>query len=841
MSRLLLSCLILLPALALADDPPGDMNVPVDAELRQHDVVYVEGSAPLRGEITSGRERGSVTLKITLVNGIKTEVDRGKVTKILAKETPKSGYQHRVKLIPKRESEWVPRLHRRLAEWCVKQGLREEAEAELRKAAKTSAGPEVALPHRERLAELLEGRAAELEGADRDTLLEAILLQVRAAKVFSARLALAEARVCLQLGLTELALPLLEKARDALDKKAKSKEPPPPPEKKEDGSGDEKKKDDAKQKDDDGGQKDPPRRFGRDGEPLPPPKKKAEDDGGQDGPAAPAPDDHGDQKLPGLESAERTVWKDVLATLARVATQLGKDEVTLASYKRVLEVWPQDKTASLGMARVETRRGKHQEVVNQLTEALRVQPKDSDLLRTRGQVHYLKGGADLEAQRDLKAAIGAAKDDGSTTARSARVAMALVHLVAGRFKHAQAELEKADADPGYGPARLARGLLSELSGDVSGAKVHYDEAVALYGSEKAAEVRYQRAFADRRGTKPDLKGAQKALTAALRSGYDFGLVMRAQIDLARARLDAKEEAKLVELMFRASKAPSADLLASLGRVYLLQKRTAEANTLFTRGLKKAPNHLPCLRGLAYCAYSDNQRDKARGLFKQILASAPDDAWAKGGLRNLEEARTRRVWTDAFDRTSLGNMWKVSSPFGVKVNVQGNRLRFAGKQTNQDDGKTTVYHEVSGETVVKLEVRLSMSDVNAGRAGIRVEYRSRHVVLFRDPADNKLYVSNSRDGGKLWADPRPIGRWPGGGNHTLAIDIEDPSTGKVAFIVDGRRASTTLTIGGIRRTRRCRLVIYGQARKLDERVEFGVDQARVYILREPESGPRKKGF
>ena len=63
---------------------------------------------------------------------------------------------------------------------------------------------------------------------------------------------------------------------------------------------------------------------------------------------------------------------------------------------------------------------------------------------------------------------------------------------------------------------------------------------------------------------------------------------------------------------------------------------------------------------------------------------------------------------------------------------------------------------------------------------------------------------------------------------------------VAFIVDGRRAKTTFTIGSVVQTRRCQLVIYGQGTKLDDQVEFGVDRVRVYILRERDA-PRKKGF
>lgn len=847
---LLVALTLLIPAVATAQ------TVEVDADYRIHDVVYVKGIAePLRGTILKGRAPGPHKLVIQLRNNIKTSVKRDDVTRIIGRETPAGAFRSRSKAI---RTGGDAALHRRLAEWGVKHSLREPAEAELLRAIRAAkADPKAALGHRERLVTLLQERAAELDGESKDPLFEQIMTQAIASKVFSPRLALARAQITLFLGLTEQAVPLLKKARDALETKAKG---PPPPDDgggedggggEDDGGGDDGAGGDddgggGEKKDDDGADDEPkrdnnrqPRRIGRDGEPVPPPKR--DDDGGGGGgpaPAAPKADDNGTTKLPGLTRAERALWKQVLLTLAQTAERLTQRGTATATYRRVLEVYPQDGITSIGLARTLVSVGKHDDAVTQLTEALRVAPQNAELLRTRGQVHFLKG-ADREARTDLRAALGNLKDGSSSEARSARTALGLTHLVAGRFGKAKRELEAADSDPGFGPARLARGLLSELSGDSSGAEVHYDQATTLLGPKGLAEAAYLRSFARKKAK--NLDGAKTSLEEALRAGYDFQLVMRALVDLAKAKKNETERARLVELLVRSAKAPSADQLAALGRVYLAQKRIQAALDLFTRGLKQTPNHLPCLRGLAFCAYAEDQRDKARGLFKQILAGDPKDAWATQGLRNLEEARTRRVWTDTFERKgpSVLNAWKVESSFGVNVKLQGQRLRFSGKQANEAEGKTVVWREVRGETVVKFEATFGVADTNQARCGLRLELGARHLVFLRDPRDDTLYMSVSRNGGSLWADAKPLGSWPGSGNHTLAIDVEDAKLGKVGFTVDGQRRGG-IKIGNISRVRTTRLVLYGQGTKLDDTAEFSVDVARVYVLRAPD-GPRKKGF
>ncbi|HBP21182.1 MAG TPA: hypothetical protein DEA08_25770, partial [Planctomycetes bacterium] len=280
--------------------------------------------------------------------------------------------------------------------------------------------------------------------------------------------------------------------------------------------------------------------------------------------AAPA-SDNSDELLPGLSSADRQLYRRCLGDQAEVALAAGVDQVARGAYERRLAVWPEDGPASAGLARILSRVGERQAGIDQLGRALTVTPTDRGLLLLRGRLRYLQRSFG-EAQADLERALQAAAND-PLEARPIQVALGLVHLAAGRLKAARPLLEAADAEPGYGPARLARALLSELEGDLPTAEVHASEAIRLLQSGRA-EAHYQRAYVLRKAGK--LSEARDALVEALREGYGFQLANRARIDVAQAERDAAAEARLTELLVRSAPAPTPNQLAALGRVYLRQ-------------------------------------------------------------------------------------------------------------------------------------------------------------------------------------------------------------------------------------------------------------------------------
>lgn len=808
----------------------------VDADYRLHDTVYVRGQAqPLRGTILEGAEAGASRLKIRLVNDIITEMPRDRVERIVARETPKSAYKTRSERLAKAGS---AELHARLARWVHGHGLRAEAEEQLTLATQRAASPTEALPHRTFLVTLLEERLDELSADDpsRGDLQEEILGHTRAAGAEGEPvLLLARAHVLTQLGLLESALPLMAQARLILETRAA--QAPPPGE----GGADEGEAGEGEAGEGEGeaAPEEPPpaprrppvRRFGRDGERIPGPRAP---DPAPNGKAAPAPpSDNSSQLLPGLGEFDRGLYRRLLSDLAALALRTDAPEQARLAYARILEIWPEDLAALVGQAQLAPWAGNVESAVAAIEPALRVHPGDARLLLARGQLRYLSGSLG-EAQADLERALRGAGSEGELP-RAAGTALALVHLAAGRVAVAEPLLEAADADPGYGPARLAKALSSEIQGDLPTAVVHASEAARLLTGQPG-EAHYLRAFALQRAGK--VEDAGRALIDALRGGYDFQLVSRARIELARAQGDEQAEARLVELLARSSAAPTPAQLAALGRVYVRQGRLVDAQLAFKRGLELAPTHTDCLRGLAYCAYTRDDRLKAHGLFKQLLEQDKDDTWTKRGLKQLEQVSLRRVWTDDFQRPDgdVLNAWTVQAPYGIGATLQGQALRFAGAQANDPRGKTLVTREIEGETVVKLELRLRVASTNQARVGIRLELRDKKIVLFRNPQDGHLYASSVSGNNRPWTDPADLGPM-GSGARTIAIDIEDARTGLVGFLCEGERLGE-VKLGNLS-GRKAELGIYGQGAQLGDTVEFTCEQVWIYVERAAQA-PKVKG-
>lgn len=816
-----------------------DIEQLVDAEYRLHDVIHFKDMAePVVGTILSGREEQAREISIKkAASGVTFAEKRERVERIEERQTPESAFKERAGLLAALKP---PRadLHRRLAEWGLKHSLQSEAEAQLELAVAADPGPASAA-HRERLVELWEGRLGLLEGPAADDLLEKIAALCDAAVatgIDSPRLRLASARVCVRLGLTADAVAELEKARDALTAKAAGPPPQDDPEPAtpatpggQGGQG--------------GGavapQRAPGIRFRRDGEGLAPPRPAG---GGGAPPPAPVQvpqgkpaTDKSAELLAGLRRAERPLVSQTDDLLGELLLGRGDAAGAAAAFQATLAVWPEEAQASHGLARALLAQGDLAGALGQLGVALEVYPGEPELLLLRGQLLYLDG-KDAEAAADLTRGLALVTDRESSLGRDLACALGLVHLVQGRFAEATPLLEQADAPPGYGPGRLALGLLAAWQGDLDKARTHYDEA-ARQLAPAGGEAHYLLAWALLRAGRGD--DAATRLRQALGQGFDYELTLEARVELARRKGDAEAEARLLELLVRGLAAPQPDLLAGLGRAWLLQGRVDEAQGLFERGLKQDPKHRPCLRGLAACAYQSGQRTRARELFTALIQQDDKDAWAQQGLRNLEEARTRRVWVDLFEQAEVENSWKAVTDFGVQVRQAQGQLRLSGSQTNDPEGNTRLSRTVDGEVVVKFEVLLEVQSPTT-RAGLRWERdRGAALVLFRD-FDGKVRWSTQPDGKQGWSDPLELGDWPAQGKHALAIDVIDPQRGEVALLLDGKRLQTVRMNGfGQKGGGPVRLAIYGRGKALGDKVEAAAEEARVYVLRPEAPRPTEK--
>jgi len=827
------AALVLAAAPAGAQDAPDDpLAAEMTAPYRVHDVVRFRGMAePIVGTIVSGRAPSARRIRLEKPNGVTFEEDRGRVEAITPAQDPAAAYAERAAKIADLER---ADLHGLLAGWALEHSLGREAATQLQRAAAKAGEPAVATGYRERLVDLLLERAAELADGG-EGLFEAVLAQVARAEADGAaspRLLVGRARVALTLDLPELALDDLARARAALDEKAAG----PPPAEPDDAGGPDDGDDDGAPGDDDvdDGDSDdgaePSRVFRRDGLGFDVGSRRRGRPWRRPRPPAREPDDLSAAELPGLTAAERALYREALIVLGEEALVLGRLAEAREPLERVVAIWPQDPRASLALARILAAQGERAAARARLDAALEVMTGDPRLLQARAQLLYLERDF-TAAAADLQAALQSLQESpDDVLRRDVLVDLGLVGIAVGDLDGARTRLETADVVPGYGPARMARGLLAEAAGDLEAAEARYREAIDLLPDGVAAEASYLLGFALEAGGRAGV--ARAALRDALRRGYDYRLALRALVDLARAGGDDEEEARLLELLYRASPDPGPDLLAQLGRVRLRQERTTEAAALFERGLAGDPSHLPSLRGLAWVHYAADEGERARSLFERALAIDEADPWARRGLRNLEEARTRRVWTDPFEGQTLEASWQGSADFGVDLRVADGLLYFSGKQANRAEGRTAVLRSVQGEQVVKLEAALVFEPTSEARAGLRyVVPDGPGVLLFRD-YDGRLRAAHRANTRSGWEDPVDLGPAPRRGEHVLAIDVVDPKRGDVALLLDGEERGRLQVKGlGVRSARAgVDLSIFAVERELGRPVELGVEAARVYVHR-----------
>ncbi|MEZ6183860.1 MAG: tetratricopeptide repeat protein [Planctomycetota bacterium] len=808
MSALRRACALALVGLAcaLGARAQDDLETQVDADYRVYDLVYLKATGKaVECTIVEGDDPDRVTIQRRGRSG-SVSVERSEVLKIVRRQTPQSAYQERAELVLAAQR---ADLHRRLAEWCLKQSLQSEAEAQLELAATTESDPAAANGHRERLAGLLEARAWQQAPPADPQLLERIVRLVEAgvqSGAPSARLQLAQARVALELGLQQTALEALAASAGELARRAQG-EPPAVT-----GA--------AVELDPEA----PRERFrDRAGVPFVPPPAPAED-----APAPPPPSDA--SELVGLSAAEQTLFRVVNTLRGEQLVDAGQPAEAQAAFEAVLRAWPADARAAAGLGRALAAQGQLPQAAQALETALAAHADDPDLLLVRGQLRYLEGDVQA-AEKALEAAVGAAGPEGTLSFRAAHTALGLSRLLAGDLTEAEAAFVAADGDPGFAPARVGRGLVAEFQNDPDAARTHYEEAARLDPQDPEAHY----SLAQLQLAAGQLEQAETSLRAALQAGYVLELGVTSMVEVARARKDAAAATRLLELLYRVEEAPDARLLSALGNAYLGHERVEDAEGLFRQALEQAPDHVPSLRGLAYCAYTQGQLSAARALFERLLADGRKDAWASAGLLALDRQAARRVWQDGFSGTTLQTLWKREADYGLKVSAADGHAVFQGSQQNDAQGITSLMRRVDGEQVVQV---VAVLDLPPGgyRAGVRFESERGGAVLFRDFDGLLRYAtSNGRQG---WNDPVELGSWPGSGPHRLAIDLAEPAKGGVRFVLDGEvlgEAEVQALRANKGSTQPVRVGVYGRGQALGQRVDFRCDGVEVYVQRAVSSG------
>jgi tetratricopeptide (TPR) repeat protein len=468
------------------------------------------------------------------------------------------------------------------------------------------------------------------------------------------------------------------------------------------------------------------------------------------------------------------------------------------------------------------------------------------------------------------------------------LARGLVSLERGHFKSAKDMFDDAEAKLNgsedaellsRGPLiqsqiHLARGLLSEYSGRLGAAIEEYHLAWdmapdgALLSVRSTVGILLARALRNSR----DVRGARRVLDELVEGHASdpgiFSAYARVLADVALASDDVGEAARLLGYAVR-YEGRDARLLAKYGTVLLHLGKLDAAFQYLTRA-KEIDAGLPEVQcALGSYHYSRGDLEASGRAFRAVLElAAQEDAvgdradelaycreYADVALMLVDDARQLEVWEDNFDRESeeILRGWSTVDHFGIRVMIQENHVAFAGTQTNSPDGVTKLFREEQSENVERVSARFRFPSENSGRAGIRIETKSKegaglvvvrdfdgHIrIALRDKIGEWHDLAAEDDGdpakGRLVYSDQVV--CPNDGKfHTLMIRRAEVRQGGKGFdcLLDGVPVAYNLRIAKFTTKKSIPILVgvSGQARDVEEQYDFAVDDFRIY-RRKPE--------
>lgn len=528
---------------------------------------------------------------------------------------------------------------------------------------------------------------------------------------------------------------------------------------------------------------------------------------------------------------------DQAATLLRTARLLlceslleaGQPADAAAAVEAMLALPGEEDVSALyarGRARCAT--GDVAGAVVDLNLAASLDAESAPIRLAQGVALYLRGDLPL-AVAALEGALGLGL--GLDCERQARWHLGLTYLRMGRYRSAKAEfVQVLSLDPHDSLGLVGIALVQAGRGEHDGALATLDQAVAR--SPLDAYPIYLRGVV--RLTAKRVDQGRADMLDALRLGYDFDAVCRG-LALAYELAGESQAAARCYAYLTAAQRPDADDWYGLGRSLLMLDRRSDARSALSRALEVNPDHADALSARGYAHYIDGDRAAADSDFTAAFQRNPESAYARRGLEYLEKARTRRVWSDTFERpdgADVRNRWSEDERFGVNIRLESGHVVMGGRQANQANGTTRLVRRVVGASVAEFTALLNVSEAGEARVGMRLEAgRDGDVVVFRE-GDGRLLLAWRTGAG--WAnEPVDCGQWPSdGGFHRLSLDVVDLAAGRVAVLVDDvwRGECEVPSLG---RARQMDLVVYGRS-EVGVTWKLVLDEVSVFVAR-PSAG------
>ena len=381
---------------------------------------------------------------------------------------------------------------------------------------------------------------------------------------------------------------------------------------------------------------------------------------------------------------------------------------------------------------------------------------------------------------------------------------------------AKAELESALAADPLATARplAALSFLAERAGQ-DGPALDYATR-ALQADPRDPWVLYQRGRLLR--LREDFSGARAHFEAALARESDFedALAELGELCLASEDYGSAERyfERAAELAQRRSGA-RADLVARRGFARLYGQAFRDARALFEAALALDAGLDEARAGLAWCEYRLGAVEE--GL---IQLRALDDArrslgeedplrrWALAQIARIEDHRSKDVWSDRFEYTRIGNGWQVDEAAGPTAKLVQGQLVLAG--TFRQAGEVRFWREYAASEFVALDADLRIAASSTVRAGLfvarevarpsGVQVQAKAALARARDGTTQVLGQDATRGESTWQDLSRVD-FPFPSDRPVHVRIERISAGReetVNILLDGVPVLSGRALGSLGR-------------------------------------------
>lgn len=302
----------------------------------------------------------------------------------------------------------------------------------------------------------------------------------------------------------------------------------------------------------------------------------------------------------------------------------------------------------------------------------------------------------------------------------------------------------------------------------------------------------------------DLSGAAEFFVLALDRELQFPEALAALGEIAH-RQGAFDDADLYLERALSIDPALVDVRALRGLNFLELADVEAARAEFDQVLDDARDHPTARSGRAWCIYLSGDAPEAITTFAELddarRGFPEDDAhrvYAKAMIETIQDHQEKSVWTDIFNRASLGNSWVIDESGGPTVTLVDGAVNLSGQfDSSRNSLKTRLYRERGAAEFVSLEVELVVDAGGRARSGIflsREKFNQRtgtevqsEVTVSRHPDGNlqTRVLQRAQDDADTPFVDWPAVDWPAGEPMTLRIEREgEANETTIRVVVNG---------------------------------------------------------